>query len=277
MVARPAPKLKLSLRGEGASELPTDEQNLIVRAYRQTLDTLKSAWVPLDLRVKNSIPLKRGLGSSAAAAVAGAALACLVAGRRLDALELLRLAAAIEGHPDNAAAAALGGVVLTFRAEGRLQAVGLPVPRNLGVVVYAPNRGVSTEDARRALPEAVPLADAVFNLSRSALWVVALVANRLDLLRPATEDRLHQPARKGLVPEMEPLIRAALEAGALGACLSGAGPSVIAFVDTRSDAAEKVASAWADLASRLDFSGRVLRPAIRRRGITVEVRSGQGR
>lgn len=233
--------------------------------------------MPLDLRVRNNIPLKRGLGSSAAAAVAGVALAHLVAGRRFEVLELLRLAAAIEGHPDNAAAAVLGGVVLTFEADGYPQAVSLPVPRNLGVVVFVPDRAVPTEEARRVLPQAVPLADAVFNLSRPALWVVALLANRLDLLRVATEDRLHQPARQGLIPELVPLARAALEAGALGACLSGAGPSVIAFIDTRTDASEKVAAAWAELARRLDFSGQILRPAIRRRGITAEVRGGRDR
>mgnify|MGYP000418670292 FL=1 len=225
----------------------------------------------------NAIPLKRGLGSSAAAAVAGVALAHLVAGRRFEVLDLLRLAAAIEGHPDNAAAAVLGGVALVFEAEGRAQAVGLPVPRNLGVVVFVPERDLPTEEARRVLPKAVPLADAVFNLSRPALWAVALLANRLDLLRVATEDRLHQPARQGLVPELGPLVRTALEAGALGACLSGAGPSVIAFVDTRTDAGDRVAAAWAEAARRLDFPGRVLRPAIRRQGVAAEVRSGRAR
>jgi len=209
--------------------------------------------------------------------VAGVALAYAVAGRPLQALELLRLAAEIEGHPDNAAAAVLGGIVLAFEAEGRPQAVGLQVPRNLGVVLYVPDRGVPTEAARRALPETVPLADAVFNLSRSALWVVAVLGNRLELIRAATEDRLHQPARRSLIPEMEPLIRAALGAGALGACLSGAGPSVIAFVDTRTDAADRVGRAWAEAAGRFKFAGRVLRPAIRRDGINLEVTTGRAR
>ncbi len=233
--------------------------------------------MPLELRVKNHIPLKRGLGSSAAAAVAGVALAYAVAGRPLQTLELLRLAAEMEGHPDNAAAAVLGGVVLAFEADSRPQAVGLQVPRNLGVVLFVPDREVPTEAARRVLPETVPLADAVFNLSRSALWVVAVLGNRLELIRPATEDRLHQPARRGLIPELEPLTRAALEAGALGACLSGAGPSVIAFVDTRTDGPDRVARAWAEAAGRLKFPGRVLRPAIRREGISVEVTTGRGR
>ncbi len=276
--AKPAPKFKITLQGEGAAELPTDEGNLVVRAYRQALERLQAGWVPLDLRVKNHIPLKRGLGSSAAATVAGVGLAYAVAGRPFQALELLRLAAEIEGHPDNAAAAVLGGIVLAFEADSCLQAVGLRVPRNLGVVLFVPDREVPTEAARRLLPEAVPLADAVFNLSRSALWVAAILGNRLELLRAATEDRLHQPARRSLIPELEPLTRAALEAGALGACLSGAGPSVIAFADTRTDVPDRVAQAWAEAAGRLKFPGRVLRPAIRRQGITLHyVSDGQGR
>ncbi|MER3449385.1 MAG: homoserine kinase [Chloroflexota bacterium] len=276
--AKPAPKFKITLQGEGAAELPTDEGNLVVRAYRQALERLQAGWVPLDLRVKNHIPLKRGLGSSAAATVAGVGLAYAVAGRPFQALELLRLAAEIEGHPDNAAAAVLGGIVLAFEADSCPQAVGLRVPRNLGVVLFVPDREVPTEAARRLLPEAVPLADAVFNLSRSALWVVAILGNRLELLRAATEDRLHQPARRSLIPELEPLTRAALEAGALGACLSGAGPSVIAFVDIRTDVPDRVAQAWAEAAGRLKFPGRVLRPAIRRQGITLYyVSDGRGR
>ena len=220
--------------GEGASELPTDGSDMVSRAMRLAQRRIAEAHgagaFPLPafaLHGNNRIPLERGLGSSAAAAVAGVALAY----RLLDlddpasfATTALRLAAEIEGHPDNAAAAALGG--LTVVAGDDVERLD-PHP-GLRPILFVPHEiRMSTEDARRVVSETVSREDAVFNVGHAALTLARLLRDP-DRLRPAMRDRLHQGARLALVPEARELFGVIEEAG-LPVCLSGSGPTLLAF------------------------------------------------
>ncbi|MCA1740671.1 MAG: homoserine kinase, partial [Actinobacteria bacterium] len=167
---------------------------------------------------ENAIPPARGLGGSAAALVGGA----------VAANDLLNLVCELDGHPDNAAPALLGGLVIgTLTPEG-ISAVRLE-PKNLKAVVAVPDFAVSTTAARRALPENVPHKDAAFNVGRSGLLLGALATGEYELLRVAMQDKLHQPYRSHLIPGLEDVIEAALANDAYGACLSGSGPTVLAF------------------------------------------------
>ena len=228
------PSVELTVRGEGEGQLTGDRQNRFVVALelgiRWALGELP-AGIGWRIDMRNEIPLSRGLGSSAAATVAGLVAADALTGGRLDARRQLELACELEGHPDNASAALLGGFVVVAMTGGRPEAVRFDVPARLRAVLFVPDRPLSTTAMRAALPREVPHRDAVFNVGRAALAVAAITSGRYALLREATEDRLHEPYRAAVYPELPLLVSAAREAGALGACLSGAGSSVIAFAD----------------------------------------------
>jgi homoserine kinase len=180
--------------------------------------------------VRNPIPLARGLGSSSAALVAGAALADAIFHGRLGRDGVLRVCADLEGHPDNVAPAVLGGFTASAMGESGPVSVTLPWPENWAILVAIPEFELKTSEARGALPSHYSRADAVFNLSRSALWVAGVATRNPSVLREACMDRIHQPYRAPLVPGLELALRASLEAGASAAFLSGAGPSVGAVV-----------------------------------------------
>lgn len=210
--------------GEGAGELPTDGSDMVSRAMARVASDAGADLPPFALHGDNRIPLERGLGSSAAACVAGILLADRLVELGLHAADVLATATAIEGHPDNAAAALHGGLTIAYGGGGvaRLD----PSPE-LRPVLLVPEDRLPTSAARRSLPAEVPHADAAFNAARSALTVVALTS-RTDLLLEALDDRLHQRFRLALVP----IVRAAFErlrAEGIPVCLSGAGPSLLAF------------------------------------------------
>ncbi len=213
--------------GEGAGALPADERNLI---YRAAASAAAAANRPsaFRLRCRNHVPLGRGLGSSAAAIIAGAAGANALLGGPLSRQEILDLAWALEGHPDNVAAALLGGVVLVDGAGAHLNATRLMPAWQVALIVCVPDVTVATEDARRVLPDDVPFRDAVANIGRAAHLVTAVLTGRTELLRCALDDALHQPYRRALMPAMDDVISAARDAGAFGAALAGSGPSIVA-------------------------------------------------
>ncbi|HEV2439504.1 MAG TPA: homoserine kinase [bacterium] len=224
---------RIEIEGEGATSLPRNASHLAYRAALAVLESRtshgKTRPRAFHLRQHNRIPLARGLGSSAAAIVGGAAAANALLGGPLDQQALVDLAAGLEGHPDNVAPAVLGGLVACVATEsGKIRWTRL-IPKRLRVVIAIPEFAVSTAEARRLLPETVPFRDAVFNVTRTALLVAALAEGRMDLLDDAMRDRLHQPYRARLVPGLEAVFTAARGAGAHGVALSGSGPTVVAF------------------------------------------------
>ena len=245
--------------GEGAGELPDDRDNRFVRGLEAALIEARGPLpegVGWRIEMQNRIPIARGLGSSAAATVGGLVAGNALAGEPLTNADLLRLATGIEGHPDNAAAALLGGFTVAADLDGVVEALRFDAPRDLRAVLFIPDRRLSTKDMRKALPSKVPLADAVSNLGRVALGVAGIATGRTELLRELTVDRLHEPYRAHVYPELPRIVTAARDAGALGACLSGAGSTILAFADqvstiTRIEAAYRPASADLDLAGRL--------------------------
>lgn len=236
----------VEVEGEGAGEVPGDETHLVVRALREALDVAGVPRTGLHLTCVNRIPHGRGLGSSAAAVVAGivAARALVADPAVLDDAAALRLASAIEGHPDNAAPALLGGATVAWSGGGPergARAVRLPVHPDLRATVLVPAARLATSRARGVLPETVPHADAAFNAGRAALLVEALT-RRPDLLLEATDDRLHQDYRADVMPESAQVVRA-LRAEGVAATVSGAGPTVLVLADAgRADRAARVAS-----------------------------------
>jgi homoserine kinase len=222
----PADELVVSVEGEGGDD-DAGPGHLAARVACRVAGTDR-----LAVRVRSAIPVGRGLGSSAAVAAAAAAAA--------GADDPLAIAAAIDGHPENAAASVLGGLVAAAMVRGRPVAAPLPLDPGLVFVVLVPSRPLPTARARQALPALVPHADAAFNLGRMGLLIAGLGDRRL-LVRDATDDRLHQAARTPLFPESTHLMAGLVEAGALAACWSGAGPSVLGICDAADGPAVRAA------------------------------------
>jgi len=218
------------IEGEGCDCLARDSSHLVLCAARAAANLASRSAPLLGLRQVNRIPLARGLGSSSAAIVGGIFAANKLLGLELSSRQMLDLATEVEGHPDNVAPALLGGLTVCCSVGNEVLVRRLEVAPGLACVAAVPDFEVATREARRALPETVPHADAVFNLCRVGLSVAALVSGEFALLGEAMRDRLHQPYRARLVPGMDDAIAAALEAGAHGACLSGSGPTIAAFV-----------------------------------------------
>jgi homoserine kinase len=235
-----APYPSVEVRGTGVELIPRGPEHPAYGAARFVAELVGESDAHFRLVQENAIPPTRGLGGSAAALVGGAVAANDLFGGQIAAPDLLNIVCELDGHPDNAAPALLGGLVIgTLTPEG-VSAVRLE-PRGLKVVAAVPDFAVSTTAARRALPEMVPHRDAVFNVGRSGLLLGALATGEYELLRVAMQDRLHQPYRSHLVPGLEDVIEAALANGAYGACLSGSGPTVLAFAPAGS--APKIAPA----------------------------------
>lgn len=251
---------RVRIRGYGEDSLPQGADNRIIAGVKKVFDACKEA-PPRGFRLEcaNNIPPGAGLGSSAAAILAGLLAGNAMLGGPLAEQQILEIAASEEGHPDNAAAALLGGLVITTSTAAGPVARKIPVG-SLQVAVITPDFEFYTHQARAALPGTVPFADAAFNLARTALTVEALRSEDYDLLALAMQDRLHQPYRLARIPGAELAMRAALDAGAASVALSGAGPSLIAFGPAPLDPvcrAMESAFRSAGLASRTSILGVV--------------------
>lgn len=254
--------IELSVEGEGAGELPSDRTNRFVMGLEAVLREHRGTipeGVGWRIEMRNEIPLARGLGSSAAATVGGLLAGNALLGDPLTTGDLLRLATAIEGHPDNAAAALLGGFTVAARIDddpaAPVEAIRFDAPRDLRAVLFIPELRLSTDEMRRTLPKTVPHADAVANIGRVAVGVAGLATGRHDLLRGLTVDRIHEQYRAKVYPQLPFLVDAAREAGAIGACLSGAGSTVIAFADSMTTFS-RIKAAFAAVAADRDLPGR---------------------
>jgi homoserine kinase len=228
--ATAADGVTVAIEGEGAGRLPAGADNVVARGVRLAYEAAGRPFRGCALRCLNRIPTARGLGSSAAAWIGGLVAGNALLGDPLSRDALLTLAARAEGHPDNVAAALLGGLTVSCADGDRVTAIALPVPASVRWVALIPETTASTTEARALLPAEVPRADAVFNVQRVALLLAALQAGRPEALPAALDDRLHQPYRRRLFPWMEEVSAAARAAGALGCVLSGAGPALLAVV-----------------------------------------------
>jgi homoserine kinase len=230
--------LSVIVNGEGAGKIPTDESNLAVRAAERLFVEVGQRPSGLALVQENGIPVGSGLGSSATAVVGGLLGANGLLNNPLSREELLALAVEMEGHADNVAPALYGGLTLVVGGDGlggathplgaKRHIEKLPVV-DLTAVIILPDFDLPTAEARAALPAQVPLADAIFNVSRMGLLVPALASGDYAKLTVAMQDRLHQPYRLPLIPGMAAAFTAVRQAGAAAVALSGAGPSLIAF------------------------------------------------
>lgn len=252
------PGLSVDVAGMGAASVPRNARHLVVKSMRATFRVLGGAPHGLEVVCANRIPHSRGLGSSAAAIVAGviAARGLVVGGsERLDDEAALQLAATLEGHPDNVAACLRGGLTVAWRDGERAQAVSVPVASSLAPVAFVPGASSSTQAARRLLPVSVPHEDAARNAGRAALLVEAL-RSQTDLLMVATEDSLHQRYRAAAMPRSTALMAELREAG-LPAVISGAGPTVLALTtaDTRDRAIGFARRGWTALPLDVDREG----------------------
>ncbi|MBI2780467.1 MAG: homoserine kinase [Chloroflexi bacterium] len=271
-----APDVELAVDGEGVGELVADRSNRLIVALEAGLAELGVEGVgglTWAIEMANPIPLERGLGSSAAATVAGLVAAWGLVGRELERSTVLRLATRIEGHPDNVAPALLGGLTASLALGDRVESIRLDPPSDVVVLAWIPDRRLKTSDMRRVLPDTVPRADAIANLARVAVGVAGLASGRSDVLGLLTEDRLHEPYRAAAYPELPHLIAAARSAGAIGACLAGSGSTVVAFVSTNAPTMEPaVAAALTTTAAYLNLSGRLERLSPSRLGTRVASR-----
>ncbi|MDO5034934.1 MAG: homoserine kinase [Actinomycetaceae bacterium] len=258
-------KTHVQVIGHGAGEVSEGEDNLIVRAVRQGLEYLDVPQVGLQMVARNRIPHGAGMGSSAAAVVAGLMLARGLVGEDAFSLEeVLQLATKIEGHPDNAAPAIYGGVTFSWMQEETAKTVVMAPPAGLDAWVLTPKYSVSTKAARAALPREVPMQDATFNLSRASLLALILSgAAPLQHLMDATEDRLHQKPRAMVMPATYELVQYLREQG-LPAVVSGAGPTVLVFGSLEPSLIEEAKGAgWA-----------VKNPGISAQGASMEASRG---
>jgi homoserine kinase len=239
--------------GVNAERVPTDATNLVATTMRETLESWGQSQ-GFDLEIQNQIPVGVGLGSSAAAIVGGLALSHRLAGRTLFDDELITLATRREGHPDNVAAAWLGGFAVAVQQRERVLAFSCPVPETLQLVLVVPDYALPTEKAREVLPSNYSRADAVHNLQRALALASQFFSGKTDLHRDLFEDRWHQPYRAPLVPGLSEVL-GLQHPDMLGVCLSGAGPSILAFVPPGRNAAA---------------AGELIRQTLRRKGVEAE-------
>jgi homoserine kinase len=247
----------IAVDGEGKDEIGLDAGNRFLIGLEHGLEEFGLEPPVMRIEMSNQIPLARGLGSSAAASVAGLLAAQALAGDNLGDERILELATVIEDHPDNASAALMGGFVVVGERPARFDP-----PPSLVAALFIPDQALRTSEMRAALPDGVSHHDATHNVGRTAMIVAALASGtRLDLLSAMGDDRLHEPYRVAHFPQLPQLVAAAREAGALGAALSGAGSTVIALADDQA-VADSAARAMTEIAARTGLQGRsrVVRP-----------------
>ncbi len=232
---RPSETLVIRPLGRDAEMISSGPDNLIWQTALQVGEHAGRPMPNIELQVLNDIPIGKGLGSSAAALVAGVVIADEILGLEWDRHKILDEAARIEGHPDNVSAAVLGSIVASaIDSEGITRAVRMQLPARYGVAIIVPDFILPTSKARAVLPQTYSRADAVFNIQRSALLIAAMLTQTTDAFHEALMDRLHQPYRTALVPGLSEMLELR-EDGLLGCALSGAGPSVLVFYERGSE------------------------------------------
>lgn len=232
-----------------------DEKNLIYQATSVIFNKIKTYPVGVEIRENNQIPLNGGLGSSAAARIAGLVAANELMNSKLPKDEILMLATQLEGHCDNVASALLGGVVVSNITKKVIRYVKFVPPEELRFIVIAPNFKIDTKDSRAVLPHKIPFSDAVSNISKATMLVTSLATGNYKNLGIAMDDRLHQPYRKVLIPGMERVFKAAKLAGALGVSISGSGSSIVALANKNF---KKIGASMRDAFHRYNIESNIM-------------------
>lgn len=261
-----ASKPLIHIYGEGENSLPRDSKNLVFQVIKKVFVKAKKALPQLEIYCGNQIPLTRGMGSSSAAILSGLLAGNSLAGDVFSKEEILTMATEIEGHPDNVAPALYGGVRASAVYENKVFSAAWPVP-SLQVVVVIPSFELSTKKARAVLPKEVPMKDAIANLSAVSLMSVAF-QGQPNLLKYILNDRWHEPYRAKLIPGFYSVKKAALKAGAYGVTLSGAGPTMLAFV--RPGLGKKVGHAMEKSFARFKVNSTALTLSINKKGALVQ-------
>lgn len=245
----------------GCDEEYRNRDNLSIVAYRYAMEALGLPMDNLCLHIDANIPVCRGLGSSSAMIIGGVMAANALHGNTLSREELLHLCTVVEGHPDNLAPALYGGMTASLMRNGRPVTARFPLSDKLRFLALVPNFHLSTELARSVLPQRVPFADAVFNVSHAALLLRALETADTDMIALALDDRLHQPYRKNLIEGFDTAEAVAKECGATAFCISGAGPTCLCIADNDQVGAclreklPQVLPGWQVLALQVDTEG----------------------
>ena len=267
-------KLKITVEGEEADRVGTNGNNLIYRSLLELYQRIGQTPPNLEIKIKLGVPLSRGLGSSATAIVGGLLGANSLAGNPLATEEIMNMAIEAEGHPDNVVPALLGNCLLSVKDSNRWQICPIEWHQDIIPVVAIPDFELSTEAARRVLPAGYNRADAIFNISRMGLLVRALATNNSEWLKTALVDKIHQPYRERLITGYSEVREAAIESGAYGVVISGAGPTLLALTDTaHSDrVVESMRIAWANTG----IKAIVRSLAINTQGARVMGRRGDG-
>jgi homoserine kinase len=252
-------------RGEGSDLALDPQRDPVLRAFRHLCRKARAPVPTVELTIRSAIPVSRGLGSSAAAIVAGLTLANHWLGGRFDDDAMLAEAIELEGHPDNVAPSLRGGFILSFpRGRGGFEALRLPSPRGLGITLVVPEIRVGTKEARALLPKSISLHDAAANTARALALLTAIAQRRFDLVADALVDVYHVPHRARLIPSYEAVTSAGRRAGAYGATISGSGPTLLAFHPP--GASERVGAAMVRAFARGGVRARSLPGRIAARG-----------
>jgi homoserine kinase len=232
---RPAEALAIRVEGRDAAAIPSGPNNLIWQTAVAVARALSMDMPPIELDIRNDIPIGKGMGSSAAALTTGVVIADRLLDLRWKPLRILDEASRLEGHPDNVAACTLGSIVASaIDSGGVTRAVRLDLPRRFGLGIVVPDFDLPTSLARSVLPASYSREDAIFNVQRAALLIAALATGSIAAFPAAVEDRFHQPYRAALVPGLDDIVRLRAP-GLLGCALSGAGPSILVFYETGND------------------------------------------
>jgi len=247
---------ELRARGEGAETILQLEQNLIVTAFDSLCGELGVERPPLRIDIENHLPLKRGLGSSGAAIIAGLVAANLFFAKKFSAMQLLKMATEMEHHPENASASLLGGLTVNGVDNGRLYCTRFVPPSEWVAACFVPDLEIATSAARAVLPQSIPHRDAVQNTQRVATLIAAFARREPSLLRFGVQDFLHQPYRQALIPGFPEICAAADQAGAFASFLSGSGSSIMAICSSRS--VKKISMAMAQAAAQQGLSGKAM-------------------
>lgn len=226
----------LKINQHNSKILPLNSTNIVYRAFCETFKNQSKFPPGIEIDINCQIPLSAGLGSSASAIVSGILAANVLLDNVLEKDEILSLATILEGHPDNCAAAIFGGLTISVSSDKKVYVSQFPWPKELLLVVVVPDFELPTRISRELLPPKISYGDATFNVSRTAYLLSSLLNKDWDGLKFGFQDRMHQPFRKDLIPGMESVINEALKQGAFGATLSGAGPTLVAFINDKNKA-----------------------------------------